>query len=131
MRRVVLIGLVYLAISLASIALDRAATTPQGHFAWRLSAWMASAIVFAAHIAYEHLRLHNTTRVLARNVGLAVAVGGFLLAVSAMINALRTPRHPPLVLYVIALVTWPVLTGVPAYAVAFVVGKVLDRFSRR
>jgi hypothetical protein len=51
------------------------------------------------HIAYEHFRFYHAARVLARNVGLAVAVGGFLLAVSAMINALRTPRHPPLVLH--------------------------------
>ncbi|HEV2835466.1 MAG TPA: hypothetical protein VGW58_09125 [Pyrinomonadaceae bacterium] len=131
MRRVVLVGLVYFVISFISVALTKGAVTEQVVFVWRLSAWTVSAVVYAAHIAYEHFWLHNSTNVLARNVAVAVAIGGFLLAVGALVNAVLTPRHPPIWLYFIALVSWPIFTGAPAYAVAFIVGKLLDRFSRR
>jgi len=131
MRRVVLIGLVYFAISFVSVLFTKNAGTEQAVFVWRLSAWTVSAVVFFAHMAYERFWLRNSTDAMARTVGLAVAIGGFLIAVAAMVNAVRIPHHPPIWLYFIALVTWPIFTGVPAFAVAFIVGKVLDRFSRR
>jgi len=89
---------------------------------WRLAAWMASAAVYAAHIGYEHYRLDNSPRSTALHAALAVALGGFGLAVSASLHS----RHP----LVLALALWPIITGLPAFLVALAVGAVLARFAR-
>jgi len=60
LSRVILVGLLYPAVGIASAALAGAAASSQMQFFWRLSAFVISAVVFAAHIAYEHFRLRNT-----------------------------------------------------------------------
>jgi hypothetical protein len=77
-------------------------------------------MVFAAHIAHEHFRLHNTPRPTAWHTSLAVAFGAFALAVAANIHDLGSASgYRPRML--IALVAWPLLTAVPAFIVALVV----------
>ena len=56
--------------------------------AWRLAAWVVSAIGYAAHIAYERFRLQNSPGSAALHVAFAVALGAFGLAVGANIHSL-------------------------------------------
>src|SRR5438128_2403749 len=92
--------------------------------AWRLAAWVASAVVYAAHIAYEQLRLSNSARVTALHTALAVAVGACGLAIAANIHEVWVgPSYRPSL--ALALVAWPVLTAIPAFVVALVAAAAL------
>ena len=91
---------------------------------WRLSAFVVSAVVFAAHIAHEHFRIRNTSGLTAWHASVGVAFGAFALALAANIHDLGSAsgyRHRML----IALVAWPALTAVPAFVVALVAAAVL------
>src|SRR5690349_17840366 len=83
--------------------------------AWRLAAWIVSAIGFAAHIAYERFRLRNSPVLAALHVAFGAALGGFGLAVGANIHSLfvASSQHRPLLLPSLAI--WPVVTGLPAF----------------
>lgn len=96
--------------------------------AWRLAAWVVSAIGYAAHIAYERWRLQNSAGRAALHVAVAVAMGAFGLAVSANIHSLSagsTNQHRQLLL--LALGIWPAMTALPAYLVALAMNLVLAR----
>ena len=93
---------------------------------WRLGAWAASAAIYAAHIAYEHFRLRHSPRRTASHVAVAVAIGGFTLAVGAAIHSLFAPPNYARSRFALALVVWPVITAVPAFLVALVVSGVLS-----
>jgi hypothetical protein len=128
---VILLGGVYFVVGVAFGELAKWAGSEQGQFRWRLVAWVVSAFVFAAHIAYEHFRLRSRTAPLAFRVALAAALGAFLLAAAATLHAMRLTSSPPFWLYLLALVLWPLMTGVPAFVVAFVGAKVLALASPR
>ena len=91
---------------------------------WRAAAWAAAAALYAAHIAYEHLRLHNSSRSTALHVAVAAAIGGFGLAVAAVIHSLFAPPNYTRWRFGIALVAWPIITALPAYIVALAVAWV-------
>ena len=93
--------------------------------AWRLTAWLLSLVVFGVHFAIERDRDPRRVRVAAR-VALAVAIGAFGVAA---LGPIRTHWGEParLKLVLLSLVAWPVITGVPAFVVAFLGGIVLDR----
>src|SRR6266850_5046568 len=121
---VIPVGVLYFAVGIASAALAGAATSNQMRSFWRLSAFVICALVFAAHIAYEHFRLRNTARPTAWHASVAVASGAFALALVANIHDLGSASvYRPRML--IALVAWPLLTAVPAFVVALVVAAVL------
>jgi len=128
---VVLLGGVYFIVGVVFGELAKWAGSEQGQFRWRLAAWGVSAAVYAAHIAYEHFRLRNRATALALHVALAAALGAFLLAAAATLHAMRLSSHAPYWLYLLALVLWPLMTGVPAFVVAFVGAKVLALVSPR
>src|SRR5437660_4072814 len=94
---------------------------------WRLAAWLASAVVAAAHMWYEQYRLGSPPRRTALHAAGAVALGAFGLALAANVHWLvaetRGPR-PPL----LALPVWPVITATPSFLVALAVAAVLARF---
>src|ERR671936_2889683 len=73
---------------------------------WRLAAWVVSGGAYAAHIAYEHYRLHSPPRLIASHVALAVAIGAVLLSLAGMIHSLSTASaiRPA---WLLALVVWP------------------------
>lgn len=122
-----LVGVLYPAIGFASSTLAGEAASSQMQFFWRLSAFVISGVVFAAHIAYEHFRLRNRARPTAWHAAVAVAFGAFALAFMANIHDLGSAAgYRPRML--IALVAWPLLTGVPAFIVALVVAAGLKRF---
>jgi hypothetical protein len=87
--------------------------------AWRLVAWAISAVAFAAHIAYDRIRLRSSATATALHASLAVALGAFALAVAANLHAAAaaTPGQGRSRLLV-ALAAWPLLTAVPAFLVA-------------
>ena len=91
---------------------------------WRLAAWVVSAVVFAAHIGYEHFQLCNTPVKTALHAAWAVAVGAFGLAVAANIHEVWVgPSYRRLL--AVALVAWPVLIGLPAFVVALMMAWAL------
>jgi len=94
-------------------------------FFWRLAAWMVSAVVYAAHIGYEHFRMLNPPST-ALHVALGAAVGAFGLAAAAIVHSLLTGTGS-LRLLRIAIVIWPLITGVPAFLVALVLTALLAR----
>lgn len=96
--------------------------------AWRMAAWVVCAIGYAAHIAYERLRLQTSPVSSALHVAFAVAVGAFGLAVGANIHSLSvesTGQHRQLLR--LALAIWPVMTAIPAFLVTLGINVVLVR----
>lgn len=122
-RAAVLVGVVYFLIG-------RLFTLPADHLrVWRLAAWVISGAAYAAHIGYERFRLRNSPRSMALHAALAVAIGAFGLAVAGMLRSLLAASGIRLS-WLLALVVWPVATGVPAFLVALVAGAVLARCPR-
>jgi hypothetical protein len=109
------------------LVIGKVFSLPTDHVqAWRLAAWAASGVAYAAHIRYEHFTLRNSPRLAALHVAVGVAIGAFALAVAGMIHSLSTTStiRPA---WLLALVLWPILTGVPAFLGAFVAGSVLPQ----
>lgn len=98
---------------------------------WRLAAWVASAILYAAHICYERFRLGNSHPRVALHVALAAAAGAFGLAVNANIHALHIGTSADhRLLLMLSLALWPLITGVPALCVALATSWILTRVVR-
>jgi hypothetical protein len=91
---------------------------------WNRLGFLASAIAFAMHIGYEHFRLRNSSLKTATHVSIAVALGAFVLAVRANLHGLSVGTGNQRLL-AIALVAWPLITGVPAFVVALVASGLL------
>src|SRR5258708_28348405 len=91
--RAVVVGMLYLAVGLASIALAGAAASVPARNAWRFSAFVASAVVFAAHIADAHFRGRNAARATAWHASPAVALGRFGIARAATPRDLDSTSH--------------------------------------
>jgi hypothetical protein len=87
--------------------------------AWNFASFGVSLVVFAIHIGYEHFRIGNRPLIVALHTSLAVALGGLLLALAANIHAIRvaSANHR---LLAIALIVWPLMTGIPAFVVALI-----------
>ena len=116
----------YVVISLGSVALDQA--SGGGIHPWRLASWLASAVVAAAQVWYEHYRLNTAPTKIALRAAASVALGAFGLAVSAYLHSLRTPGAHRVS---IALVAWPVMTAAPAFLAALGITTLLARLSPR
>jgi hypothetical protein len=124
--RVLLVALVYLIAGLAFGALAGNAVSHQMVVTWRLGAWLLSAIAFATHILFDLFRARFTPSATAFHAAIGAALGSLGLAAAATIHAhlsATAHRFPAL----LALITWPLLTGLPAFVVAFVVASVLVR----
>jgi hypothetical protein len=125
-RALLLAGVAYAAIGIVFAALAADAHHVR---VWRLAAWVASALVAAAHIWYEHYRLGSSPRPTALHAAGAVALGAFGLALAANVHWLFAGTHgqrPPL----LALPVWPVVTALPAFLAALAIAAVLARFGR-
>lgn len=120
-------GVAYAIVGVGFGALAGAAAPGPPRARWRLAAWVVSAIIFAAHLAREHFRLHATPRAAAWHVALAVAIGAFALAAAANLHG-----HPAAVEHRlrISLVVWPLLSALPAMLVALVLAAALARARR-
>jgi len=120
LRAALLLGGVYLLIG-------RVFAAPADHVrVWRLAAWALSGAAYAAHIGYEHFKLHHSPRSTALHAALAVAIGACALAAAGALHSLLagSALRP---LWLLALILWPVVTAVPAFFVALVAGAILAR----
>jgi len=125
-RALLLVAVAYAAIG---IVFARLAVDANHVGVWRLAAWLASAVVAAAHIWYEQYRLGSSPRPTALHAAGAVALGAFGLALAANVHWLVAGTHgqrPPL----LALPVWPVVTALPAFLAALAIAAVLARFRR-
>lgn len=95
--------------------------------AWRLAAWLASAVVFTLHLWFELRRRGTSTLPAAIHVAFAVAVGAFLLAVWILVRSHWMPSATPNRLAPLALVLFPLITGLPAFLGALAAGAVDTR----
>ena len=126
MRRSWVRTAVFLGIGYALVGMVFA--VPATHLqAWRLTAWVVSAIGYAAHVAYERFRLQNSPGSAALHVAFAVALGAFGLAVGANIHSLSAGSTQHRHLLLLSLGIWPVITALPAFLVAFGTNMVLTR----
>jgi hypothetical protein len=124
---VIVIAVVYGVVGIVTGTLAGMAASSRAQFLWRLSAFVISAVVFAAHLAYEHFRIGSPPRRTAWHTSLAVALGALLLALMANIHDLQSGTgYRPIML--IALAAWPLGTAVPAFIAAFGVTAVLGLF---
>ena len=125
-RAVLVAGLLYGVIGLAFGTAAAGAVTTQGRFGWRLAAWVVSAVVFAAHIAYLQLRtrLRPLPVFTALQASFGAALGALVLAVAATIHALWVGASN-VGAFGLALVVWPAATAVPAFVAALVAAAAL------
>lgn len=111
-------------VGLAYFAIGRLFAIPTKHVqAWRLAAWAASGVVYAAQIAYEHFVLRDAPPSIAFHAAVAAAIGAFALAAAGFLHSLAGAPHTSL--WLLAMIVWPLVTAIPAFAVAFVVAIVL------
>jgi hypothetical protein len=122
-RTVLLVGVAYVLIGITFATLAGRAPSIHARDLWRLAAWVLSAVVFVVHTWFEHLRRRPPSTTAFR-VSLAVAFGAFALAIVAMTHAHASARMSS---YVLALVLWPLITGVSAFLAALVAAAVLAR----
>jgi hypothetical protein len=127
---ILLLAVVYLIAGIVAAELAAKAASHQAVVAWRLAAWVVSAIAFGAHIVYEQVRLRSSPRITALHVAAAAGLGAFGLAAAANIHALTgsSPRHSTMLL--LSLAIWPVITALPAFVVALVAATLLARARR-
>jgi len=125
-----LFGIVYVAVGLISSALSGAAGSRQLSFAWRLGAYVVSAIAFAIHVRHEYFTARGSPATTALHAATGVALGAFFLAAAALLHA-QVVGGPNPVGHVIALVAWPAITAIPAFIVALAATAVLARTQPR
>lgn len=123
----ILLSIVYPVVGVVFAALANPAASSEMRAFWRLAAWLACAGAFAAHLGYEHFRLRTSPLRTALHIAGAVAAGAFVLAVWVNVHGRwdASSRQSPLA--PLALVVFPVVTGVPAFVVARVAVFILAR----
>ena len=127
---VMFVGVVYGVVGITTGALAGMAASSRAQFLWRLSAFVISGVVFAVHLGNEHFRLRSSAWTTAWHTSLAIALGAFVVALMANIHDLGSASgYRPLML--IALVAWPLGTGLPAFVVALVLAGLLRLTARR
>ena len=126
---ILLVGVIYSAVGILFGVFASWSASNQMVVAWRVASFAVSLIVFALHIGYEHFRLLNRPLINALHTSLAVALGGFLLAVAANVHAIGVANASHRLL-ALALVIWPLMTGIPAFVVALIVAWGLSLIKR-
>ena len=126
-RAVILFGVVY---GVVGVAFPNPSAANKMQFMWRLGAWLTVALAFAIHIGLEHFRFRNSPYRTALHVAASVSLGAFALAAAANIHALRAGSGNQRLL-ALALVIWPIITGVPAFIVALLAATILGRLRRK
>lgn len=125
--RACVVALVYATAGIGFAELAKSAGAHETVVAWRLAAWIISAIAFAAHIRLDGVRYRFAAVQTAYHAAVASALGAFGLAASAAAHSyLGSPAHR---FPMIALLVWPLITGVPAFVVAYAVAILFRRAS--
>jgi hypothetical protein len=97
---------------------------------FRWAAWVIAFVAYVAHIWFEHVRLRNAPRVIALHVSAAVGIGALLLAVAAMVHNIGLKGAAVGPAWLISLVAWPLVAGIPAFLATLVGALVLARRDR-
>jgi hypothetical protein len=118
-----LFGMVYVVVG---VAFPNPPASNETQFIWRLAAWLTCAIAFVIHIGLEQFRLRSSPRGTALHASASVALGAFALAAAANFHALTTGTGNRRLL-ALALMIWPIMTGVPAFLVALAAASGLAR----
>ncbi len=118
---VILFGAVYIVVG---VGFPNPSAADKNQFLWRLAAWVICAVAFLIHIGIERFRFWNPAGRTAFHVALAVALGGFGLAVAANVHSFTADKSNRGLL-ALALVLWPLITGLPAFLVAFVIAALV------
>src|SRR5262245_4079273 len=114
---VLLLGALYGLIGVVFAAFTTADANSSTTILWRRLAWVVSGMVFSGHLIYERVLRGRSARAAAAVVALAAAVGACGLAIAANLNGWRTGAYRPSL--ALALIAWPLVVFVPAFAVAF------------
>jgi len=122
----IIVGIIYAVVGIGFGEIAKRVPVDQSR-AWRLGAWVASAAVYAGHFGYEQFRIEQRSLKVALHAAIAVGIGGFLLAVAAGAHAIFIGSQAQLWLYGVALIAWPIFTGVPAFVVTLVASALLTR----
>jgi len=125
-----LIAAVYPFVGITFAVLDSQSGPAQIRI-WRLAAWLVSAAAAGVHLVYELFRLRNPPLRAAVHVSLAVALGAFALAVWVNLHGLWVASSHPSRFAPLALVLFPLVTGIPAFLAALAAGAVLARLRKR
>src|SRR5690242_11463865 len=120
----------YFIIGYGSAVLDPSVPARM-RFAWRLGAWIACGVAYAAHIIYLQFKFRKPPLITALHAAMAVAVGAFLLALAASVHAVMVASRAPYWQFMAALIVWPVITALPAFVFALAIAWVLGRFPRK
>lgn len=120
------VGIAYAAVGFVTGELAHSAESPQWRNLWRLSAWPLSLVVFAVHFLYERARAADPVVHRAVRVGVAAGLGGLFLA---LVGPVRSHWGAPDFgrAAVLSLVLWPLLTGIPAFLLAWFAGNLLAK----
>ena len=122
-----LVGALYFAIGFASSVLAGMAPSRWMVLMWRWAAFFLCGAAFVAHLAREVLRHGSGARAAAWRAAVAVAIGGFALALAANLHDLTSAAgYRPRML--VALVAWPLITAVPAFVAALAGAAGLGRW---
>ena len=123
--RACLVALVYSIAGIVFGALAGRAPSHHGVVAWRLAAWLVSAITFAAHIWVDGERRGFPPLQSAYHAAVGAGLGALGLAAAAASHShlAHTANRFPLS----ALIIWPLITAIPAFLAAYVVAAVLRR----
>jgi hypothetical protein len=118
------VALAYLVVGLSTAYLARSASSIALRTVWRLAAWAVSLVLFVGQLLYERFRWRSSVRRAALHAALAVALGAFGLAAAGPVRShWGAPDRWRAAL--LSLVLWPIVTGVPAFCVALVAGRVM------
>jgi hypothetical protein len=123
MSLVIVFAVVYLVVG---VAFPNPPAANRMQFMWRLAAWLTCLLAFAIHIGLEHFKLRHSPRKTSLHAAASVALGAFGLAAAANIHALTAGTGNQRLL-ALALVLWPIITGVPAFLAALAVATALAR----
>lgn len=115
-RRVVLVGAIYFAIGAVFSTFSAPTVLGNVIVAWRVTAWLISAGVFAWQIWGDRVKFRRTKLATALNAACAAAIGAFALGARVALHS----AHPSM----LALLLWPAVTAVPAFVVALIVAAV-------
>ena len=126
----IVVGVGYFFFTVTTGALAAMAQTGRGLFLWRVSAFVFCGLVFLAHMTYEHFRIHSSPKATAVHTALAVAFGALTLAASANMNDLFSESGYRWRM-LLALLLWPILTGVPAFIAAYILAISLRKLTPR
>lgn len=119
----------YLVCGIITADLARSASSVHARSLWRLAGWAISAVVFGSQLIIENRKVRGDPLRLALHSAAAVALGAFLLAAAGPMRThwLAGDRSPVAIL---SLVVWPLVTGVPAFLVAYGIGAVVRARAR-